>query len=102
MVPSVEIIIAIAINAGPKRGKIAASVEVPTRSAGACWMALSGRVMRYARFAKRYKAITVTVPITIGRVPFPSGLRSSPAANAVLSHEAAEKGDPVALTHGAT
>src|SRR6185312_11656726 len=58
--------------------------------------------MRYARFARRYKAITVTVPITIARVTFLSGLRTSPAAKAMLCHESAEKSDPVWLTHNAT
>jgi hypothetical protein len=76
--------------------------EVPTRSAGAPWIDCSGSVTRYATLARRYSAITRTVPKASDSAMFRFGSFTSPAVNVMLFHASEENSDPVWLTHNAT
>ena len=86
---------ATAITIDPAVGKMARKVAVPTRSAGACWIAGRGSVNRYATLARMYRVITRVAPITMARVTLRSAFFTSAAAKAMLCHESAENSDPV-------
>src|SRR6476661_4258635 len=57
-------------------------------------MALRGSVTRYARFASRYRTMTVIVPRASARGIVQEGLRTSPEAKVMSCQESAENREP--------
>ncbi len=102
MQPNVETMMASAMIAVPEPGRITSRAAVATRSEGACWIAASGSVTRYATFASRYSAITNEDPSARDSGRFRRGSFTSPAVNVTLCQESAANSEPVCTTQIAT
>src|SRR5580704_19274223 len=100
--PNVEIMMAIAIIQAPLAPNTAESAAVATRSSGAFWICASGSAHRYARFARQYSVITMTVPNAIESATSRFGFFTSAAVNPMLFHASAENSEPTCATPKAT
>src|SRR5438128_3508124 len=74
---------------------------VATRSSGACLIWSKGNSARYARFARRYRAVTNPVPIARESGTVRRGFFTSPAVKVTLFQASEENKDPTWATQKA-